>query len=662
MSLTFLNSNLLWLLALAAVPVLLHLFARTKPPTYQFSSVEFLRRIVKKTMRFKKPQDILLLILRTIAVLALIGMFLRPLLFTQEKLSGLFQQKNLVAIVDASASMAYVEGAQTRFATACAETSELLSGLSSRDRANVIWLKAEPESVFPDELGENLSYLKDQLRRASVTSERGAIDKAFSLAANLLAESEGTREICVISDFQRSAWEEYKPSLPEGVDLIHVKIGRTEAPNHSVSSLSFEPSHPVVGENLSLFAEITNFSTLDTETTVFSEVGESRKSNNLSLAAGETANVTFHHRLTNPGPATIRISIAEDAFPGDDTRMQSVEVRPFLRIGILAGDDKATARLWTRATQSLGWAVPEWITIEDLEESADRFDAVFLAGVPIENPTSIPTSTKVVVQPPIGEQSRLLPDQSETETIVVSKETSKGKPYQLQISDSEASLFDVFRSGEHGSIDGLGGRERIVLSNPPGKSTLLSFTDGKPAFVQLAPNRYLSFLPLEEASGNLAGRVEFVPFIAELLLSDRSTGNTSEIEIDHEPGEAAFWSPQTPIGSENLKLTKGKLEIPFQPSEAGSFRTDELSEPGIYEWSLNDRAVGYSIVNFPVSESNLAALSPEEAQESSSVLVSGGRELRYLRDGIKMWPWLLGIALSAVLLETGVTLWAAKSP
>ncbi len=286
MSLDFLNSNLLWLLALVCIPLLLHLFARSKPPVYEFSSVEFLRKIIRETMRLKKPQDYLLLALRTLAVLALLGVFLRPLLFTQEKLSGLFQKKNLVAIVDASASMAYVEGAQTRFATACAETSELLSGLSANDRANVVWLKRQPESVFPDELASNLGYLKDQLRRAPVTAEHGSPEKAFALAVKLLEDTEGKREICVVSDFQRSAWADFKPDLPEGVDLVYVRIGNKEASNRAITKLTVEPAQPVVGEELTILAEVRNFSSEAIETTIFSEAGESRESRNISLPAG----------------------------------------------------------------------------------------------------------------------------------------------------------------------------------------------------------------------------------------------------------------------------------------------------------------------------------------------------------------------------------------
>ena len=104
-------------------------------------------------------------------VAALVLVFLRPLFFSQRRLAGLLQTKNVVLIIDATASMAYVDGAQTRFAAACAEASEILAGLSGRDGANIVWLDAAPDAVFP-EIGANIAYLRTALRRAGVSCHR----------------------------------------------------------------------------------------------------------------------------------------------------------------------------------------------------------------------------------------------------------------------------------------------------------------------------------------------------------------------------------------------------------------------------------------------------------------------------------------------------------
>ena len=83
------NTAWIWLLSLAAVPLAVHLFARSNPPKYSFSSTVFLQRIMKKTARLRKPQDWLLLLLRTLAALALLFVFLQPLLTGEGAVAGL---------------------------------------------------------------------------------------------------------------------------------------------------------------------------------------------------------------------------------------------------------------------------------------------------------------------------------------------------------------------------------------------------------------------------------------------------------------------------------------------------------------------------------------------------------------------------------------------
>src|SRR5512137_1627223 len=116
------NALLLPFAALLIVP----LIARAKPPLYEFSSVEFLRRILRKSIRIKRPQSLLVLLLRTLLCAALIGLFLKPILFGNHRLGGVGAQKNVVVLIDATASMAAVEGTQTRFAAACARAAEVL--------------------------------------------------------------------------------------------------------------------------------------------------------------------------------------------------------------------------------------------------------------------------------------------------------------------------------------------------------------------------------------------------------------------------------------------------------------------------------------------------------------------------------------------------------
>jgi hypothetical protein len=409
----------------------------------------------------------------------------------------------------------------------------------------------------------------------------------------------------------------------------------------------------VVGEELVVYAEVANHSRDDVETTAFSEVGESRRSQNLSLPAGETATAVFRHTLTEAGPVAIKVSLAEDAFPGDDRRSLAVTVRPYLRLGVVSGDDADTAKLWTRAAQSLRWAVPEWTTPAELGDGkAGEFDGLLLSGVSLPDDLEIPAETKVIALPAAGSEA--------------SREKSRGAPFLVSVAQPEDALFDLFRGGESGSVAGLAGDERIVWAEAEAEAegeALLAFEDGKPALLRLSPNRYRWLMPLSERPGSFAGRVEFVPFFAELLLADRKTGAAAGGGIDFEPGETVFWEPAESLAPDTLELVNaGGEALEFSAGKGGRFSTGAVSAPGVLEWRANGQTVGFSSINFPVSESNLTTLTLEETQDSASVAVRGGGEVRHLRDGLKLWPWLLAAAIVFLMLESGVTLWSAKTP
>src|SRR5262249_5798882 len=77
---SFLNPLLLFGLAAAAVPILIHLFTRKRPREVPFSSLEFLAEVNRSEIRRLRLRQWLLLLLRTLAVAALALAISRPAL------------------------------------------------------------------------------------------------------------------------------------------------------------------------------------------------------------------------------------------------------------------------------------------------------------------------------------------------------------------------------------------------------------------------------------------------------------------------------------------------------------------------------------------------------------------------------------------------------
>src|SRR5512140_1437887 len=102
---TFLNA--IWAaLALGALPVLIHLLLRQRYKKVDFPTLRFLRELQRQKMRQLRVRQLLLLILRTLAVLFLVFAIMRPVVKSSSGiLPGGHARTTAILILDRSASM-----------------------------------------------------------------------------------------------------------------------------------------------------------------------------------------------------------------------------------------------------------------------------------------------------------------------------------------------------------------------------------------------------------------------------------------------------------------------------------------------------------------------------------------------------------------------------
>lgn len=672
MSILFTNALLWPLAAVVAVPLILHLFARTRPPVYNFSSVEFILRIIRSTLRVKRPQDWILLAIRTLLFTALLFVFLRPLFFSQRRLAGLFQIRNVVVVVDSTASMAYVDGAQTRFAAACAEASEVLAGLSNRDTANVVWLNSAPRAVFP-EMGANIAYLRDALRRARVTSEAGNIQESLDLATRLLAPTEGKRELCIVSDFQQAAWKHVPVVPPAGIEVVKVPIGAAPAANAAITDLHCYPSHPLLGEEVTISCDVHNYSAQPCGRTLFLQVGESRLSQHLMIPSWNKATAVFRHSFTTPGAARIAATLEEDSFPGDDRRWTYLPVVEFMRVGILAADP-ATANAWGRALDALGWARTELLSADDLAGELP-YDVLMLAGWDGSASGHVRDrllqGTTVVAMPAEGRSPAdvlLTADTTGAAATAIRREQST-EPRPVRILAPDDDVFRLFAGGEFGDPSRGLFRERLILpaTSLQEATVLMAYDDGVPALARITRNGhfYLWNMCLNPEFSNWAAHVEFLTFLGELVLTSRPGADGKTLFSDHLPGEPVAWNAGRTVLTSDVELRDAEGQsraVTRGDSESSQrFLSAESLPLGTYEWLYRGQPVGCSVVNFPVIESDLRTMSRDDVRSAGTVLAAGGRKVRHLRDGVKLWPYFLALALCLALAEGAALVWVERT-
>jgi hypothetical protein len=201
--------HLPWLLlGLVAIllPVLIHLLNRRRFDIVEWGAMRFLK-ISQKTRRKIFIEDILLLILRMLLVAVLVVGLAGPFLTRTVTVPGSRPVRDLVFVVDGSASMGCLtaDGKQTAQQVAIAWANGLLDDLQPGDSVGLIDAREQPIVL----LAPTVDHGRVRKALADLPAPDGGCDApaAITAARQLLKDStRGPRDILVLTDGQRSGY------------------------------------------------------------------------------------------------------------------------------------------------------------------------------------------------------------------------------------------------------------------------------------------------------------------------------------------------------------------------------------------------------------------------------------------------------------------------
>lgn len=242
---TFLNPLVLLGLVAAGIPVLIHLLQLKKLRRVDFSSVRFLKEIQHASARRVKLRDYLLLILRTLAIAALVLAFSRPAV---KGFLGSNSKTSSVIIVDNSPSTT----ARNEYGEIASQirkvSANLLENLHSGDDAGVILTSAAGDT------GDLVSSLDPKTLSSRITrSEPSNVSRSYAAAiyealGKLGSSGYVNREIYLIGDMQKSEFTNAAASnVPYDTRIFFVKT--EESPNDNLSVSRVKLINPVVEIN-----------------------------------------------------------------------------------------------------------------------------------------------------------------------------------------------------------------------------------------------------------------------------------------------------------------------------------------------------------------------------------------------------------------------------
>ncbi len=340
--------------ALAAIPIVIHLLNRRRFKTVQWAAMNFLLKAMKKNRRRLKFEQWLLLATRC-ALLALLGLALaRPMGCDNSTISRIAAQRAglHVFVIDDSGSMAYEAGragAATNLARAKQLAKEQIDRLSSGTEAVAIVTAAVPAVV---ELKP--TYDLDAARAAvdrveqtyAATDVAGALQLAMEVGRAEARQPE--RHLHVLTDSTRTAWEgasgdaikRLSPDLIKVFDVAHYNVAIKGQDN--AAAIELKPSVNLVttqfpADFLATLREYGSARSVQTQWRL----------DDVVLPGGATVELDSttppvtqsQARFGSGGPHVLSVSITgADKLRIDDTRYRVVDVASQLKTLIVEGE------------------------------------------------------------------------------------------------------------------------------------------------------------------------------------------------------------------------------------------------------------------------------------------------------------------------------------
>lgn len=353
-ALGFANPALLYGLAAASVPIVIHLLNRRKFREMPWAAMRFLLAAIRKNRRRVRIEQWLLLAVRTLIILLVAAAMAKPFL---ESMGVAFVGRRVhrVLVLDASLSMGYTVAGTSRFDQAKTLASELVKGSRSGDAISVV-LMARPPRVVIGAPSNNLEEVRKEVADLAITHGGTDLTATFEAIDRVLdASTISQKEVVFLTDLQAASWrppagtaEGLKRVLARVVkrepQSILIDLGGSGGENRAVTDLRLDVPVVTVGSDVLLRGVVHNYGGnklpgVRARLTVDGRLGPASPPED--LAPGADLPVVFPHQFAAPGDHRVELVIEDDALTLDNRRWLVVPVRESLNVLLVDGQFKA---------------------------------------------------------------------------------------------------------------------------------------------------------------------------------------------------------------------------------------------------------------------------------------------------------------------------------
>jgi hypothetical protein len=345
---TFLNPFLLVGLAAAAIPIILHLLNLRKLRTVEFSSLQFLKELQKTKMRRLKIRQLLLLLVRTLIIIALVLAFSRPALRGSfAGTIGTHAKTTIVVILDDSPSMSIRNERGVLFTQAKQAVIDILNLMKEGDELYLVKLSdvRHKDMFTPSHTGAAVKAALDQL---SPTHETAPFRDALGAAARILAESRNfNQEIYLVTDgqatqFTSSASQDSTDLFDDRAKLFLIETGSQQQGNVGLTSAEIKTQIVTQNKPVNLQAVARNFSATPVKNSVMSVYLDGARvvQQSLDIAAEGSATANVSVIPKRRGTLQGYLQLEDDLLDLDNKRFFVLNVPENIKVLLVGGTEQ----------------------------------------------------------------------------------------------------------------------------------------------------------------------------------------------------------------------------------------------------------------------------------------------------------------------------------
>ena len=640
-----------------ALPVWLHRISSENPNRQSFSSVMFLEPGEPRRVLAKKLQYLMLFALRVGVLILLV------LVFTSIVLQGRVQSlvtdtaRLHVIIMDLSTSMSHGD----RWARAEDLANSVINSLDNSDVAQVVTAGRIIEVVAEPSLDR--SATRQAIAMLEPGSFRVDYGQLISSMDSLVRGAELPVVIHIITDVQRTAlptrFADLAPRTP--LDLVIHDASAPDDNNWAVSGLTWSA---VSGD---FIVSLRGYAVQDVEKTVTLRLnGTQVAAQNVLFTSENTAQARFEGLALSAGPNRVLAEITPGDELADDDMRYLVVKRPTPRpILLIADDNRGRAELFLAS--ALSTLSAQAYTVEQIspatlaEYSLDDYvfvvvaDAGALAGEDAAILRSYAESGGAILMA-LAQRSVGLDEVPVTGHIF--------EPFsQFGVADGEYLVVgNMDRShpglGQMDELRSTRFYRHISLELEDTDRVLISLEQGSPLLIEhlLGDGRVMIFSSsLDREWNDLPVQPVFVPLIAQL---------SSYLAGDHQISVEARLGGT--LSAQAMGLSGGQIFAPDGAKAlglAGARAGDDVlvDQVGFYEVAGAGQAELVA-VNMDPRESDVTPIEPNALARwrdlSPGAGQAGAGNLEVTgASPTELWPWILGLLVMVVLMESWVGNW-----